>query len=158
MFRVSVVSALLMVTFPIKYWVVSMGRGLFMDRGVKRAFLALFALRMMGSWEESIHPRFQSILGCTAANQEYPNIALFSPRSVRKNHSFDRLGPVWTSRSVKYLSSPLLFVVPSTLNILRGCWSVWIGSFNHLAYERFIKFSVAPESTRATASALLAIK
>ena len=127
------VSALPIVTFPIKYRVVSIGRGLFMDRGMKRALLALFALRMMGSWEESIHPCFQSILGCTAANQEYPSIALFSPKSVRKNHSFDRLGPVWTSKSVKYLSSPLLFVVPSTLNILRGCWRAWIGSFNHLA-------------------------
>ena len=85
-------------------------------------------------------------------------MALFSPKSVRKNRSLDRLGPVWTSRSVKYLSSPLLLVVPSTLKILRGCWRVWIGSFNHLAYERFMKFSVAPESTRATASALLAIE
>ena len=65
-----------------------------MNQGVKQAFLALFALRMMGSWEESIHPRFQSILGCTAANHEYPNIALFSPKSVRKNRSLDRLGPV----------------------------------------------------------------
>ena len=91
---VSVVSVLPIVTFPIKYRVVSMGRGLFTDQGVKRAFFALLALRMMGSWEESIHPRFQSILGCTAANQEYPSIALFSPRSVRKNRSLDRLGPV----------------------------------------------------------------
>ena len=86
---VSVVSALLMVTFLMKYRAVSMGRGLFTDRGVKQARLALFARRMIGSWEESIHPHFQSILGCTAANQEYPSIALFSPKSVRKKHSFD---------------------------------------------------------------------
>ena len=127
------VSALPMVTFPMKYRVVSMGLGLFTERGTNRARLALLALRMMGSWDESIHPRFQSIFGCTAANQEYPSMALFSPRSVRKNRSLDRFEPVCTSRSVKCLSSPLLFVVLSTLNILRGCWRFWIGSFNHLA-------------------------
>ena len=133
MFGDSMVSALPMVTFPMKYRVVSTGRGLFTDRGTKRARLALFARRIMGNWEESIHPHFQSILGCTAANHEYPSIALFSPKSVRKNRSLDQFGPVCTSRSVKYFSSPLLLVVPSTLNTLRGCWRCCIGSFNHLA-------------------------
>ena len=129
---VSVTLVVLIVTFPMKYQVVSMDCGLFIERGMKQARFALLALRMIGNWDESIHPCFQSISGCTAANQEYPRIALFSPRSVRKKRSFDRLGPVCTSRSVKYLSSPLLFVVLSTLNILCGCWRVWIGSFNHL--------------------------
>ena len=133
MFRFSVVSVLLMVTFPMKYQVVSMGLGLFTNRGTNRARLALLALRMIGSWDASIHPHFQSIFGCTAANHEYPRMALFSPRSVRKNRNLDRFGPVCTLRSVKYLSSPLLFIVPSTLNISRGCWRVWIRSFNHLA-------------------------
>ena len=59
-----------MVTFLMKYQVVSTGRGLFTDRGTKQARFALFALRMIGSCDVSIHPRFQSILGCTAANQE----------------------------------------------------------------------------------------
>ena len=83
-----------MVTFPMKYWVVSMGRGLLIDRGMNRAHFMLLALRMIGSCDESIHPHFQSILGCTAANQEYPSIALFSLRSVKKNCSFDWFGPV----------------------------------------------------------------
>ena len=129
----SAVSAALMVTFPIKYRVVSMAQGLFTDRGTKWARFVLFALRIIGNWDASIHPRFQSILGCTAANQEYPSMALFSPKSVRKNRSFDWFGPVCTSKSVKYLSLPLLLVVLSTLNILHSCWRVWIGSFNHLA-------------------------
>ena len=128
----SVVSMVPMVTFPMKYQVVSMGLGLFTNRGTKQAHFALFALRMIGSWDASIHPHFQLILGCTAANQEYPSITLFSPKSVKKKHSLDQFGPVCTSRSVKYFSSPLLFVVPSTLKILHGCWRVWIGSFNHL--------------------------
>ena len=61
-----------------------MGRGLLIVRGVNRARFALGALNIMGNCEESIHPLFQSIFGCVAANQEYPKIALFSPRSVRK--------------------------------------------------------------------------
>ena len=38
------------------------------DRGRNRAFAASGALRMMGSWVWLIHPLFQLILGCTAAN------------------------------------------------------------------------------------------
>ena len=77
-----------------------MGRGLLTVRGVNRARFAFGARNMMGNWEESIHPHFQSILGCVAANHEYPRMALFSPRSVRKNHSGLLVVPVWTSRSV----------------------------------------------------------
>jgi len=58
--------------------------GMFIVWGRNQAFFALGAQRIMGSWDESIHPCFQSILGCTAANQEYPKIALCSPRSDRK--------------------------------------------------------------------------
>ena len=129
----SVASVDPMVTFPMKYRVVSTGQGLFIDHGTNQACFTLLALRMIGSYDASIHPCFQLIFGCTAANQEYPSIALFSPRSIRKNCSFDQFGPIWTSKSVKYLSLPLLLVVLSMLNILHGCWRVWIGSFNHLA-------------------------
>ena len=34
------------------------------------------ALRTMGSWEWSIHPLAQSILGCTVVNQGYPRMTL----------------------------------------------------------------------------------
>ena len=47
-----------------------MGRGLLAVRGVNRARFAFGARNIMGSCEESIHPRFQSILGCVAANHE----------------------------------------------------------------------------------------
>jgi len=48
-----------------------------------------------------------------------------------------------------------LLVVPSTLKRLRGSSSRFMGSWRYFAYSRFIKFSVAPESMRAIASALL---
>ena len=47
-----------------------MGRGLLMVRGMNWAFFAFGAQSMIGSCEESIHPLFQSIFGCVAANQE----------------------------------------------------------------------------------------
>src|SRR5258708_36675010 len=55
-------------------------------------------------------------------------------------------------------SPPLRFSVPSTLNNLRGFGSCLMGSLSHFAYERFMKFSVPPESRRAIASALVAIE
>ena len=90
----SMVFVALMVTFLIKYWVVLTGQGLFTDWGTKRACFALLAWRIIDSWDASIHPCFQSILGCMAANQEWPSMALFSPRSVKKNLSLDQFGPV----------------------------------------------------------------
>ena len=73
-----------MVALPMKYRFLMIGRGLLVVRGTNRALFAFGARNMMGSCEESIHPLFQSILGCVAANHEYPRIASFSPRSVRK--------------------------------------------------------------------------
>jgi hypothetical protein len=65
-----------------------------------------------------------------------------------------RWDPVWTCRLVKNWSSPLLFRVPSTLKSFLGSLRRWIGIWRYFAYSRFIKFSVAPESSRAMASAL----
>ena len=47
-----------------------------------------------------------------------------------------------------------MFVVPSMLKRLRGSSRRLIWSWRYFAYSRFIKFSVAPESMRASASAL----
>ncbi len=47
---------------------VLVGCGLLMDRGTNRALAASEALNTMGSWVWLIHPLFQLILGCTAAN------------------------------------------------------------------------------------------
>src|SRR5579863_9517346 len=84
-----------------------------------------------------------------------PSMALFSPRFVRKKCNWVCCNPVWTCRSVKYWSSPLLLGVPSTLNSLRVIGRRRIGRWRYLAYSRFMKFSVAPESIRAMDSALL---
>ena len=93
--------------------------------------------------------------GCTAANQGYPKMALFSPRFVRKKCNQVCCGLVRTCRSVKYWSSPLLLGVPSTLNSLRVVGKRRMGRWRYLAYSRLMKFSVAPESIRAMDSALL---
>ncbi len=45
------------------------GRGLFTVRGINRALAASAVLNTIGSCVWSIQPLFQSILGCTAANQ-----------------------------------------------------------------------------------------
>src|SRR5579863_178778 len=136
---------------------VSVGNGLgrLRVRGMNHALAASSLRKMIGSWEWSIHPRFQSMRGCTAANHGYPNIALFSPKLVRKNRRRVCCGPVRTCKSVKYWSSPLLLGVPSTLNSFRVTGRRRIGRWRYLAYSRLMKFSVAPESIRAMDSALL---
>ena len=109
---------------------------------------------MTGSCLWSIHPLFQSILGWNTANQGYPRITLFSSRLDRKNHRVDHCIPVCICTSVKYWSSPLRFGVPSTLYNFLGSLRHLIGICRYLAYSRFIKFSIAPESSRVIASAL----
>ena len=88
------------VTHPMKYWCDTPSLGTFLVCGTNIAFLAFGARRMMGSWVWSIQPLFQSLFGCTAANQEYPRIALWSPRLVRKNQRDIVWCPVLTFRSV----------------------------------------------------------
>ena len=55
---------------------------------------ALAALRTIGSWEWSIHPRAQLILGCAMVNQGYPRITLWLLRLVRKYHRFTFWVPI----------------------------------------------------------------
>jgi hypothetical protein len=50
-----------------------------------------------------------------------------------------------------------MFSIPSTLYNLCEKARAFIGSLSHLAYDRFIKFSVASKSTNAMFLALLAI-
>jgi hypothetical protein len=76
--------------------------GLLIQCGRNHAQVASGAHSTMGSCPWLIHPLFQSILGWNAANQEYPRIALFSPRFERKKHRVDCCVPVCTCRSVKY--------------------------------------------------------
>ena len=94
------VAELWKVTRPMKYWSWVISLGTFLVCGTKVAFFALGAWRMVGYWVWSIHPLFQSMLGCTAANQEYPRMALCSPKSIRKNQRVIVWLPVLTFRSV----------------------------------------------------------
>jgi hypothetical protein len=96
----SEVAVVLIVTFPMKYWSWYTGWGLFLKWGTKWALFAFAAYKIIGSYDESIHPCFQLICSCVAANHEYPNIALLSPRFVRKNCSGVHTVLVCTSRSV----------------------------------------------------------
>src|SRR6266478_4205660 len=77
-----------------------MVRGLLIVHGRNRAFAASEVLNTIGSCVWSIHPLFQSILGCTAANHGYPKIALCSPSCVRKNLMFVVVEPVRMARLV----------------------------------------------------------
>ena len=53
-------------------------------RGKNRALAVSADRNTMGNWSWAIHPRAQSTFGWAAANQGYPKITLFSPRSERK--------------------------------------------------------------------------
>ena len=108
--------------------------GLLTHQGRNHALDASGARSIMGSWVWSIHPLLQSIQGWNAVNHGYPRIALFSPRSERKNQRVERCVSVCTWRSVKYCSSPLWFEVPSTLYSLRGSWRCLMGSRRYFVY------------------------
>jgi hypothetical protein len=128
--------------------------GLLICRGRNRALDASGVWSIMGNWVWSIHPLLQLMQGWKATNHRYPRIALFSPRLERKKRRVEHCVPVCTYRLVKYWSSPLQFGVLSTLYSLCGSLRHLIGSRRYFAYWRFIKFSVAPESSKATALAL----
>src|ERR1700730_17051343 len=63
--------------------------------------------------------------------------------------------PVCTSKSVYRVMSPLRFFVPSMLNSGRGWWNLVTGSRSWYARSSLMKFSVAPESSSDSISALL---
>ncbi len=92
--------AIPMVALQSRSWSTLVGQGLLIVHGINCALVALGALNMMGSCVWSIHPLFQSILGCTAVNQGYPRIALCSPKWVRKNLMLVVVAPIHITRSV----------------------------------------------------------
>ena len=136
---------------------VSVGRflGRLIVRGINWALAALSLRSMIGSCEWSIHPRFQSIHDCTAANQGYPRMALFFPRFIKKKCSQVCCNLVRTCKSVKYWNSPLLLRVLSMLNNFLVVGNRRIGRCRYLVYSKLMKFSVAPELIRAMDLALL---
>src|SRR3984893_4721607 len=110
---------------------------------------------MIGRWAYSSHPLAQSICGCIAANHGYPRMSRWLPRSVRKNLMRRFFCPVCTSRSVYRVMSPFRFFVPSMLNSDLACFSLAIGNHSWYARSSLMKFSVAPESSNVSISALL---
>ena len=74
---------------------------------------------------------------------------------MRKNRIILFLDPVWTCRSVYRVISPFRFLVLSMLNRGLGLWSLVIGVLIRYARSSLMKFSVAPESSRDSTSALL---
>ena len=90
------------VTLHRKYLSFRMGQGMFLILRTKVAFYAFGAWSTMGSWEWSIHPFFQSILGWVAVNHRYLRITLCSPKSDRKNQNCSVIVfyPVRTFKSV----------------------------------------------------------
>jgi hypothetical protein len=87
------------ITLPMKYLGSDLTRGTFFVRGTNIAFCAFRAHKTMGSWVWSIHPFFQLILGCTAANHGYLRIALCSPKSDKKKCNLLATVPVCASKS-----------------------------------------------------------
>src|ERR1700730_4556 len=110
---------------------------------------------IIGKWTYSSHPLAQSICGCIAANHGYPRMSRWFPKSVRKNLMRRFFCPVCTSRSVYRVMSPLRFLVPSMLNSGLACFNLVIGNRSWYARSSLMKFSVAPESSRVSISALL---
>src|ERR1700730_7650116 len=110
---------------------------------------------IIGRWTYSNHPLAQSICGCIAANHGYPRMSRWFPKSVRKNLMRRFFCPVCTSRSVYRVMSPLRFLVPSMLNSGLACFNLAIGNRSWYARSSLMKFSVAPESSSASISALL---
>src|ERR1700730_2034893 len=110
---------------------------------------------MIGRWTYSSHPLAQSICGCIAANHGYPRMSRWLPKSVRKNLIRRFFCPVCTSRSVYRVIPPLRFLVPSMLNSGLACFNLVIGNRSWYARSSLMKFSVAPESSRVSISALL---
>src|SRR6266478_3610718 len=99
-FVLSVSWAIPIVALHKRIWSTWVVRGLLMVRGRNRALAASAVLNTMGNCVWSIQPLLQSILGCTAANQGYPRIALCSPSCVRKNLMLVLVDPVRMARSV----------------------------------------------------------
>ena len=81
-------------------------------------------------------------------------MALFLPKFERKKRRFMCWVLVCTWRSVKNCSSPSQLVVPSMLNSFCCSGNFLIRSLRYFAYSRFMKFSVAPESTNTIDLAL----
>ena len=70
----SVCSVGLITILPMKYQSCWQFLGWLICHGMNHAFIVLGAQSMIGNWEWSIHPLFQSICGCAAANQGYPKM------------------------------------------------------------------------------------
>ena len=76
------------------------------------------------------------------------------PRSVTRNLMTSCCVPVRTSRSMQCVSAPALLVVPSMFHILHGLSRSWLPNPSLLSNFRWMKLSVALESTKIFLSAM----
>ena len=83
------------VVLPTMVWVFGL-----ICQGRKHALAVSGARSTIGNWSCMIHPQAQSIFGWAAANQGYPRMTLFSPRSERKYRRVLCWVPVLVCRSV----------------------------------------------------------
>ena len=123
--------------------------------GFIRDFFQSVDRMMMGRKEVSIEASLHLNFGSKVESQGYPRIKSSPPRSVTKNFMISCLLPVRTSRSTQCVSAPALLVVPSIFHIFRGLSRGWLPRPSRLSSFRWIKLSVAPESTKMVLSAVV---
>ena len=116
--------------------------------GLIRDFLQSTNRMMMGRKDVSIEASLHLNLGSNVESQGYPRMRSSPPKSVTKNFITSSLSPVRTSKSTQCVSAPALLVVPSIFHIFRGLSKGWLPRPSRLSSFRWIKSSVAPESTK----------
>ena len=103
---------------------------------------------MMGRKEVSIEASLHLNFSSKVESQGYPRIKSSPPRSVTRNFMTSCLLPVRTSKSMQWVSTLALLVVPSIFQIFRGLSRAWLPRPNRQSSFGWIKLSVAPESTK----------
>ena len=93
-------------------------------------------------------------LGSKVESQGYPRMRSSPPRSITRNFITSCRVPVQTSRSTQCVSAPALLVVLSMFQIFRSLSRSWLPRPNLLSNFRWMKLSVAPESTKIFLSAV----
>jgi hypothetical protein len=122
--------------------------------GRMRACFQSRDLMTIGRVVVSITASLQLNFGSKVASQGYPRTRSSLPKSVMRNRICASRFPVRTSRSTKWVSSPPRLLVPLIFHIFRGRSKVCFPRPRHFMSFRWMKLSVAPESTRIHLSAI----
>ena len=122
--------------------------------GLTCNFLQSTEQMMTGKKEVSITVSLHLNFGLKVESQGYPRIRSLPPRSVMRNLITSCHVPVWTSKSMQCVSAPALLVVPSMFQIFCGLSRSWLPRPNLFRSFRWMKLSIAPESTKMFLSAV----